>query len=164
MEIRAQPLLPRRQMGKVGQSSWQPEYLCFTWSRPHKPGLKKGAPAVDWSSAEDGAEVGKKTYEHHYPVRINKIPSGGYMYGHWYGRVGQTNKWQYGVADLRSFKMKNIKGVLKHPLMVVENMSAKDRRMWQRDGAPPLGLSPEDYETWMALQAKATGNQRNFAT
>jgi hypothetical protein len=59
---------------------------------------------LDWSSAEDGAEkVGKKTYEYHDPVRMNKAPSGGYMYSHWYGRVGQTNKWQCGVSDLRSF-------------------------------------------------------------
>jgi hypothetical protein len=97
---------------------------------------------------------------------MDKIPSGGYMYGHWYGRVDQTNKWQYGVSDPRSFKMENIKGALKHPLTMVENISARDKRMWQRDGAPPLRLciSPEDYETWMALQVKATGNQRNFAT
>jgi hypothetical protein len=60
--------------------------------------------------------------------------------------------------------MENIKGVLKHPLTLVKNMSAKDKRMWQNDGAPPLRLSQEDYETWMALQVEATGNQRNFAT
>jgi hypothetical protein len=43
MEIRAKPLLPRKKMDKTGQSSWQPEYLCFTWSQPQKAGLQKGA-------------------------------------------------------------------------------------------------------------------------
>jgi hypothetical protein len=42
----------------------------------------------------------KKTYEYHNPVRMDKIASGGYMHCHWYGRIGQTNKWQYGVSDL----------------------------------------------------------------
>ena len=111
-----------------------------------------------------GRKVGKKTYEYHDPVRINKVPEGGYMYSHWYGRVGQTNKWQYGVSDLRSFAMEDIKGVLKHPLTLVKNMSTKDKNMWKRDKAPPLRLSDEDYETWMALQTEATGNQRCFAT
>ena len=86
------------------------------------------------------------------------------MYSHWYGRIGKTNKWQYGVSDLRSFAMEDIKGVLKHPLTLVKNMSTKDKNMWKRDKAPPLRLSDEDYETWMALQTEATGNQRCFAT
>jgi hypothetical protein len=94
---------------------------------------------------------------------MDKIPSGGYMYCHWYGRVGQTKKWQYGGSDLGSFKMEDIKGVLKHPLTVVKNMSEKDKRM-KRDGAPPMRLSTEDYETWMALQVEATKQQRYFAT
>jgi hypothetical protein len=110
-----------------------------------------------------GRKVGKKTYEYHNPVRMDKIPSGGYMYGHWYGRIGQTNKWQYGVSDLRSFKMENIKGVLKHPLTMMKNISEKGKKM-KRDGAPPMRLNPGDYETWKTLQVKATGNQRNFAT
>jgi hypothetical protein len=85
-----------------------------------------------------GRKVGKKTYEYHDPVRINKVPDGGYMYSHWYGRVGQTKKWQCGVSDLPSFAMEDIKGVLKHPLTLVKNMSTKDRNMWIRDKAPPL--------------------------
>jgi hypothetical protein len=46
-----------------------------------------------------GREIKKKTYEYHNPVHMKDIPSGGFMYCHWYGRVGQTNKWTYSVAD-----------------------------------------------------------------
>jgi hypothetical protein len=83
-----------------------------------------------------GQKVGKKAYEHHDPVRMNKVPPGGYMYSHWYGRVGQTNKWQYGVSDLRSFAMENIKGVLKHPLTLVKSVSTKDKSMWKKMAHP----------------------------
>jgi hypothetical protein len=70
----------------------------------------------------------------------------------------------YRVSDLRSFAMENTKGVLKHPLALVKSMSTKDRNMWKKYGASPLGLSEEDYETWETLQVEATGNQRCFAT
>jgi hypothetical protein len=64
--------------------------------------------------------------------------------------------------------MEDIKGVLKHPLTLVKNMSDKDKKMWKRDKAPQLRLSDEDrdedHETWMTLQIEATGNQRCFAT
>jgi hypothetical protein len=73
-----------------------------------------------------GRKVDKEIYEYHNPVRMDKISSGGYMYCHWHGRPGQTNKWQYGVSDLGSFKMEEIKGVLKHPLMVVKITSPGD--------------------------------------
>jgi hypothetical protein len=105
-----------------------------------------------------GRKVDKEIYEYHNPVRMDKISSGGYMYCHWHGRPGQTNKWQYGVSDLGSFKMEEIKGVLKHPLMVVKITSPGDRRMY-REGAPPMGLSTEDYETWQTPQVEATGNK-----
>jgi hypothetical protein len=48
-------------------------------------------------------------------------------------------------------------------LTVVKITSEKEKRMY-RDGAPPMRPSTEDYETWMALQAEATKQQRYFAT
>ena len=43
-----------------------------------------------------GRKVKKRSYEYHNPVLVERIPSGGYIYCHWYGRVPNCqNKFLY---------------------------------------------------------------------
>jgi hypothetical protein len=101
-----------------------------------------------------GREINKRTCEYHNPVHMmKKIPSGGFMYCHWHGRVGRTNKWTYSVADPKKYQMDQIKGVLKDPLKAMTVPKA-DRNKYEKD-EPPMQLSMDDLNTWEELQAKA---------
>ena len=113
-----------------------------------------------------GRKVGKKTYEYHDPVRINKVPSGGYICIHPLVWKIRANK-QVAIRCIGPPFLCNggHKGSVEAPTHVlVKNMSTKDKNRWKKDDAPPLRLTDEDYETWIKLQVEATGNQRNFAT
>ena len=63
----------------------------------------------------------KRSYEYHNPVLVDRIPGGGYIYCHWYGRVPNCqNKFLYGVEDAAEYPMSLIKGVLKDRPMLTE--------------------------------------------
>jgi hypothetical protein len=61
-----------------------------------------------------GRQVEKRTIEYHNPVHLKRMPEGGFVYCHWYGKLPNTrNKWDYGVSDVNKIKMSQIKGVKK---------------------------------------------------
>ena len=105
-----------------------------------------------------GRKVEKRTIMYHRPVHLDRIPVGGFLYCHWYGRAPNTegNKWLYTVADLNRIKMGEVKGVLKHNLKVAPLNTDKQRRKYRGANiAPPMALSDEDYDTYELLDAAA---------
>ena len=105
-----------------------------------------------------GRRVGKKTYEYHNPVHLEHIPDGGFVYCHWYGKFDRTdNKWYYGVADARSMKMSNIRGVLSQRL--TPSKRPNPRKTMYKDA---LELCPKDLATYNQLDEKELGNKKLF--
>ena len=105
-----------------------------------------------------GRKVEKRTIMYHRPVYLDRIPVGGFLYCHWYGRAPnmEGNKWLYTVADLNRIKMGEVKGVLKHNLKVAPLSTDKQRRKYKGPNiAPPMALSDEDYRTYTLLDAAA---------
>ena len=101
--------------------------------------------------------MGKKTYEYHNPVHLEHIPDGGFVYCHWYGKFERTdNKWYYGVADARSMKMSNIRGVLSQRLTPP---SKNSKKAMYKDA---LELCPKDLDTYNQLDSIELGNKKLF--
>jgi hypothetical protein len=108
-----------------------------------------------------GREINKRTYEYHNPVHMNKIPSGGFMYCNWYGRVGRTNKWAYSVADPKKYQTYQIKGVLKDPLKVMTVPKA-DRKKYEKD-EPPADAAKHGRPEYMGGAASESTRTTPFS-
>ena len=113
-----------------------------------------------------GRKVEKRTIMYHRPVHLDRIPDGGFLYCHWYGRAPNTegNKWVYTVADLNRISMGEVKGVLKDNLEMVKLNTDKQKRKYNGGKiAPPMALSKEDYDTYERLDAAARKQRVLFA-
>ena len=102
-----------------------------------------------------GRKVEKRTIEYHNPVHLKRIPEGGFVYCHWYGKLPNTkNKWDYGVSDVNKIQMSQIKGVLKKRLTPANATKKNPNAMM---------LCDEDYKAYHSLDAVELGNQKPFA-
>ena len=88
---------------------------------------------------------------------MEHIPDGGFVYCHWYGRFPSTlNKWYYGVADARSMKMSDIRGVLSQRLTPPRAQAS--RSMYKN----ALELCPKDLASYHKLDGIEIGNKKLF--